>query len=68
MYSFLKWRMQSCTLCPQLCISFLKEYTVGDQEFAIASNPTLDKRTHKMDKEYIISKRKHHFTRKSTRF
>ena len=31
-------------------------------------HPTLEKRTHKMDKEYMISKSVHHFTRKNTRF
>ena len=31
-------------------------------------HPPLEKRTHKMDKEYMISKSVHHFTRKNTRF
>ena len=63
--------MQSCTLCPQSCILFLKEYTVGDRVYTIASstrekNTRNGQRVHDFkkctsfhEKEYTISKRVH---------
>ena len=49
------------------CVFFFSKNTQLETE-STRLHPPLEKRTHKMDKEYMISKSVHHFTRKNTRF
>merc|ERR1712208_248193 len=49
------------------CVFFFSKNTQLETE-STRLHPPLEKRTHKMGKEYMISKSVHHFTRKSTQF
>merc|ERR1712208_215947 len=49
------------------CVFFFSKNTQLETE-STRLHPPPEKRTHKMDKEYMISKSVHHFMRKNTRF